>query len=108
MNWANRTIPLDTVYAFDPIPDELSSEEAVHVLGAQGNVWTEYISTSEYVEYMAFPRAIALSEVVWTPAALRDLDDFYDRLALNLRHLERLGVNYRIPDRIDGIDQEGY
>ncbi|MGB1049978.1 MAG: beta-N-acetylhexosaminidase [Rhodothermales bacterium] len=108
MNWANRTIPLDTVYAFDPIPDELSSEEAVHVLGAQGNVWTEYISTPEYVEYMAFPRAIALSEVVWTPAALRDLDDFYDRLALNLRHLERLGVNYRIPDRIDGIDQEGY
>ena len=107
MNWANRIIPLDTVYAFEPIPSELTRDEASHILGAQGNVWTEYISTPEYVEYMAFPRAIALAEVVWSPRAIRNLDGFYARLALNLRHLERLGVNYRIPERIDGVDEEG-
>jgi len=107
MNWANRIIPLDTVYAFEPIPEELSSEEAEHVLGAQGNVWTEYISTPEYVEYMTFPRALALSEIVWSPASTLNIDRFYDRLAINLNHLERLGVNYRIPERIDGMDGDG-
>jgi hexosaminidase len=108
MNWANRLTPLDTVYAFEPVPDELTADEMPHILGAQGNVWTEYISTPEYVEYMAYPRAIALSEVVWSPKSARDLDDFYARLALNLRHLERLGINYRIPERIDGLDEEGF
>lgn len=103
MNWARRIIPLDTVYAYDPVPAELTEEEARHILGAQGNVWTEYISTPEYVEYMAFPRALALAEITWTPKASRDIDDFYNRLALNLLHLERLGVNYRIPERIDGM-----
>ena len=49
MNWAGFTIPLDTVYTFEPVPSELSSEEAKHILGAQANVWTEYISTPEYV-----------------------------------------------------------
>lgn len=107
MNWANRIIPLDTVYAFEPIPEELSSEEAAHVLGAQGNVWTEYISTPKYVEYMTFPRALALSEIAWSPASTRNIDRFYDRLAINLNHLERLGVNYRIPERIDGLDGDG-
>ncbi len=103
MNWANRIIPLDTVYAFDPVPTELTEQEASHILGAQGNVWTEYISTPEYVEYMTYPRALALSEVVWSTAESRDLGDFYNRLALNLLHLERLGINYRIPERIDGM-----
>lgn len=107
MNWANRIIPLDTVYAFEPVPEELRAAEARHILGAQANVWTEYISTPEYVEYMAWPRAIALSEVVWSPRSARNLDQFYDRLALNLQHLERLGINYRIPERIDGMGTGG-
>ena len=104
MNWARRIIPLDTVYAYDPIPEELTEAEARHILGAQGNVWTEYISTPEYAEYMAFPRALALAEITWTPKESRNIDDFYNRLALNLLHLERLGVNYRIPERIDGMN----
>ena len=59
-------LPLEKVYSFNPIPNELTEEESKYVLGAQGNVWTEYIPTSSKVEYMAFPRAIALSEVVWS------------------------------------------
>jgi hexosaminidase len=101
MNWAQRIIPLDTVYAYEPLPAELTAEEAKHILGAQANIWTEYISTPEYVEYMAWPRAMALAEVVWSPQGQRNLDGFYDRLALNLQHLERLGVNYRIPERLE-------
>ncbi len=101
MNWAQRIIPLDTVYAYEPLPAELTAEEAKHILGAQANIWTEYISTPEYVEYMAWPRAMALAEVVWSPQDQRNLDGFYDRLALNLQHLERLGVNYRIPERLE-------
>lgn len=107
MNWARRIIPLDTVYVYDPIPEELTAEEARHILGAQGNVWTEYMSTPEYVEYMAFPRALALAEVNWTPLESRNLDDFYNRLARNLLHLERMGVNYRIPERIDDMTAAG-
>jgi len=102
MNWAGFTIPLDTVYAFEPIPAELSTSEAVHILGAQANVWTEYISTPEYVEYMVYPRALALSEVVWTVPERRNLDSFYKRMVGNLPHLESMGVNYRIPESRDG------
>ncbi len=98
MNWAGFTIPLDTVYAFEPMPKELSIEKAKHILGAQANVWTEYISTPEYVEYMVYPRALALSEVVWSARSRRDIDSFYKRLVGNLPHLESLGVNYRIPE----------
>lgn len=101
MNWAQRIITLDTVYAFEPMPEELSADEQKYIIGAQGNLWTEYISTPEYVEYMVWPRAMALSEVVWSPTSHRDLDDFYLRLAGNLPHLEHLGVNYRIPERLD-------
>lgn len=102
MNWAGFTIPLDTVYSFEPVPEELSPEEAKHILGAQGNVWTEYISTPEYVEYMAFPRALAMAEVTWSPKEKRDIDSFYTRLVGNLPHLQSMGVNYRIPESRNG------
>ncbi len=101
MNWAGFTIPLDTVYSFEPIPDELTLAESKHILGAQANVWTEYISTPEYVEYMVYPRALALSEVVWSARERKDLDSFYKRMIGNLPHLESLGVNYRIPEARD-------
>ena len=52
--------------SFNPIPEELNEEEAQYVLGAQGNVWTEYMPTEDQVEYMVFPRILAMSEVVWS------------------------------------------
>ena len=91
-------IPLDTVYAFEPIPDELSEREARHIIGAQGNVWTEFISTPEHAEYMTYPRALALSEIVWSPKARRSLEGFSRRLNTNIAHLDALGVNYRALD----------
>lgn len=88
-------IPLEKVYSFEPIPAELSLEEAKLILGAQGNLWTEYISTPELAEYMLHPRAAALSEVVWSPEELRNYPDFLERLKVFLPLLDDLKVNYR-------------
>ena len=86
---------LKKVYDFEPVPSVLSLDEAAHILGAQGNVWTEYMSTTEYVEYMVFPRMLALSEVVWSPKNARNWESFSRRLPHQLQHLDKLGVNYR-------------
>jgi len=90
-------LPLETVYQFDPIPSELSPAASRHILGAQGQIWTEYIKGPKQVEYMGFPRLCALAEVVWTPAARRNYADFGARLATHLRRLAVLDVNYRPP-----------
>ncbi len=87
-------LPLEKVYRFNPIPDELNEEDAKYVLGAQGNVWTEYIPTPEQVEYMAFPRAIALAEVVWSSKTNRNYDDFINRLEHFNKRLDVMNVNY--------------
>jgi hexosaminidase len=92
---AQGVLTLEQVYSFDPMPPGLPAEQAALVLGAQGNLWTEYIATTSHAEYMAFPRALALSEVVWTPQAARNYPDFLARLTGNAVHLDALGVNYR-------------
>ncbi len=90
------TIPLEKAYEFDPIPPE--REEIVdHFLGAQGQLWTEYMPNTEHVEYMAFPRTTALSEVLWSPLAKRKYVGFADRLVPHLRRLDHFGVSYRVP-----------
>ncbi len=91
-------LPLDLVYSFEPVPEELTESEGKRVLGAQGNVWTEYIKTPEHVDYMAYPRALALAELTWSPRSARDWLDFSERLPAALARLEALGVHYRIPE----------
>jgi hexosaminidase len=90
-------LPLDTVYSFEPVPAELEPQYARHVLGAQGQLWSEYLPTPGQVEYMAYPRMTALAEVVWTPKEKKDLADFRRRLEVHLRRLDELQVNYRKP-----------
>jgi hexosaminidase len=90
-------LPLETVYGYEPIPPALSAEEAKHILGAQAQLWTEYLPTPRNVEYMAFPRLAALAEVVWTPAARKDYGEFLGRLPAHLERLDALDVNYRKP-----------
>ena len=87
-------LPLEKVYSFNPIPEELTKEESKYVLGAQGNVWTEYMQTPEKVEYMAFPRAIALAEVVWSSSKNKNYGDFVNRLEHFQKRLDLLNVNY--------------
>jgi hexosaminidase len=86
-------LPLDKVYSFEPAPDNLGAA-ASRVIGGQGNVWTEYIATGEHVEYMVFPRMLALSEVLWSPRETRNYAQFVSRLSVNAKHLDALGVNY--------------
>jgi len=85
---------LKKVYSFEPIPEELTADEGKHILGAQGNVWTEYIPTPEHAEYMALPRMIAIAEIDWSPANLRNWDNFRQRLDSQFKRLEYMGVNY--------------
>ncbi len=87
-------LPLEKVYAFNPIPEELNEEESKYVLGAQGNVWTEYMPDEKKVEYMAFPRAIALSEVLWSSPEKRDYKNFITRLERFQKRLDQQNVNY--------------
>lgn len=84
---------LEDVYAYEPVPRELSEEESKYVLGAQGNVWTEYMHTGAKVEYMAFPRVIGLSEVLWTPKTDKEWENFLARLQSHFLRMDILGVN---------------
>jgi hexosaminidase len=88
-------LPLQKVYALEPVPAGLAPEFEKHVLGAQGNVWTEYIPNLKHLEYMTFPRLTALSEVAWSSKAARNFDDFKRRLKTDEARLDQLGVNYR-------------
>src|SRR6058998_2965237 len=88
-------LPLETVYAFDPVPASFDSATSTHVLGTQGQIWTEYQRTPKNVEYMVFPRLVALAEVAWTPRELKNFADFSARLKLHLARLSVLDVNYR-------------
>jgi hexosaminidase len=88
-------LPLETVYAFEPIPAALTPQEAAHILGAQANIWTEYIPSPGHVEYMAFPRLIALAEVAWTAPERKSYADFLARLETHEERLQQLGVNFK-------------
>ncbi|TDU39816.1 hexosaminidase [Gelidibacter sediminis] len=82
------------VYAYNPTPKELNQDEQKYILGAQGNVWTEYMKTTDYVEYMILPRMTALSEVVWSDLEVKDWSDFRIRLKVFLNRLDAMGLNY--------------
>jgi hexosaminidase len=98
-------LPLMTVYAYEPIPDSLTAEQGKHVLGTQGQLWTEYMQTTRDMEYMAFPREMAIAEVAWSPKAARSWDSFGRRLLPRLLALDRLGVNYRFPGVESGLEK---
>lgn len=91
-------LSLEKVYQYDPVPGVLNAEEAKHILGSQGQLWAEYMPNTRHVEYMAFPRAVALAEVLWSPKKARDYRAFVPRLREDLRRLDAMDVNYRPPD----------
>lgn len=87
-------LPIEKVYGYEPTPSELTPDQQKYILGVQGNIWTEYIKTPEQVEYMTYPRAIALAEIGWMPAGPRNFEDFSMRLKNHLKRLDYLGLNY--------------
>jgi len=89
---------LQKVYSFEPTPeDSLNNDQQKYVIGGQGNVWTEYIGTTEYAEYMFLPRMCALAEVLWTPKNKRDWNNFKKRMYKQYKRLYETGANFRIP-----------
>jgi len=90
-------LPLEKVYSFEPVPDLLEQDKRHFILGTQGNVWTEYMPTTERVEYMALPRMCALAEVAWSQQDQRNLDDFLTRMEAHYNRLDLMGVHYCRP-----------
>jgi len=89
-----RVVSLEDVYSFDPVPANLSAAEAAHVLGVQGNVWTEHIRTEARVGWMTFPRAAAIAELGWSQPARRGFAGFRERLAAQRWRLDAIGMTY--------------
>jgi len=87
-------LSLGKVYSFEPIPKGLGNGEERYILGAQGQIWTEYVKEYSHLEYMVFPRACALAEVLWTESAQRDFSSFRSRLKKHEALLKTLKVNY--------------
>jgi hexosaminidase len=87
-------LPIETVYNYEPIPKELNEQQAKYVLGAQGNVWTEYMANPAKVEYMIFPRLSALSEVLWSPKENKNWQEFQTKIKTMKKRYTIWGANY--------------
>jgi hexosaminidase len=90
-------LPLNLVYSFEPIPPAMPAEFRSHIIGAQANLWSEYVPSLKHAQYMAFPRLCALAEVAWSAGTSRSYQDFTRRLRVHFRRFDQLGVNYRKP-----------
>lgn len=88
-----RSTSLEKVYTFEPIPDGLSEAEQSFIVGGECNMWTEH-APQDKVDSKMFPRMLAMAEVLWSPAASRDLADFKLRVQREYPRLDALGVDY--------------
>ncbi len=88
-------LPLHQVYQFVVVPEQIAADKKHHILGGQGNIWTEYIPTSAHAEYMTYPRAIAIADVLWNHPEDRSYQVLVERLKRHLPHLDAIPVNYR-------------
>ena len=86
--------PLQKVYEYNPIPKELDAEAAKHILGAQANLWTEYVPTFKHAQYMTFPRIAAMAEALWSSKEVKNWNDFYRRIQTFTKRYDQMGINY--------------
>lgn len=87
-------LPVEKVYSYNPLPEELTSEQHEHILGTQANVWTEYIPDMDKLEYMLLPRLAAIAEVGWTENTEKDWDGFKNRLTGLREKYDQMELNY--------------
>ena len=98
-------LSLGRVYSYNPVPDDLDPAAAAHILGAQANLWSEYLPDWADVERMVLPRMSALAEVVWTPQGCRDWNDFAQRMEVRKERFDAVGANYhRNGSQVVGFD----
>ena len=97
--------PLQKTYSYNPTPPSLTPDQQKHILGAQANLWTEYIATEAKADYMLLPRLLAVSELNWTPLANKNFNDFANiRLPYHLAWLDKNNFDYRVPPAIGAKD----
>ena len=89
-----RFLPLKAAYSFNPMPNELSTEQASHILGGQANVWTEYMPTTDHVEYMVYPRALAFIETLWLKPDMKDFKAFESKMPSQYERMKNAGINF--------------
>ena len=87
-------LPLEVVYNYEPLPKDLTPEEQQYIIGAQTNLWTEYLPSPSKVEYMLFPRLAALSEVLWSAPQHKNWNDFKNRLPTQFKRYDLWQVSY--------------
>ena len=87
-------LTMEKVYSYEPVPKELNAQQATYVLGAQGNVWTEYMANPSKVEYMLFPRLSALSEVLWSTKENKNWPAFQSKMEAQYKRYKAWGANY--------------
>ena len=95
--------PIKKVYSYNPVPvDSLTAEESRHIMGVQANTWTEYITNEKHLEYMMFPRALAVAEIGWTPQEKREWNDFKPRMNAHISKLQQMGINtFTLSDELE-------
>ena len=86
-------LPLKKVYSYDPIPETFTAEQAKLMYGVQANLWAEYIPTPEHMEYMIYPRILALAEVAWSAVANKNYEDFHGRALKAVDELRAKGYH---------------
>ena len=94
LNYPYKLTPIDKSYEYDPIPDDLPIEYHGNIVGIEACLWTEYIKSSEILEYQAFPRLIAIAETGWTLKRNKNLNSFMERLPMILKMLDGFKINY--------------
>lgn len=96
-DYPETTTPIEKVYEFEPLPDGLTPEQARHILGAQAQLWSDNHPTEPEIDRLVYPRACAVAEVVWSPAAVRDYSSFSRRLTVHQQRLAMLGIDCSLP-----------
>ena len=96
-DFTNEATPLDKVYNYEPIPESFTKEQSKYVLGVQANLWSERIPNFKRLQYQAFPRLLGLAESAWISKENKDFENFQNRMNLQYKRLDQLGINYYIP-----------
>lgn len=93
-------VTLERVYSFEPVSPKIPIENQKYIVGLQGNLWMEFIHSQPKLDYMAFPRLLAVAEVGWSNKE-KDFENFQKRVGYNLQWLDKRGINFRIPDAVE-------
>jgi len=93
----HEVTPFEKVYNYEPVPEQFTEAQTKHILGVQANLWSEMIPSFKRLQYMAFPRLLALAETAWTSKDAKNYDDFQRRMNRQYQRLDALGIRYHIP-----------